>query len=140
METVLELCFLLPLFSTSVFLYVCLLLFSLSCFLSYEYMRPQHHHFCRLKKRLLDRFKATGASLVVWSKHFVSTSAFVCMSACLMCVHLYVLSLCVCVCGHINACMHVASSEEQWCIHYYQSEPRASPILMAVIIKKAFRE
>lgn len=49
---------------------------------------------------------------------------------------------CACkrVCGHISACKHVASSEEQWCIHSHQSEPRANPALMAVIIKKAFRE
>lgn len=43
------------------------------------------------------------------------------------------------MCGHISACKLVASSEEQWCIHYHQSEPRASLALMAAIIKKAFR-
>lgn len=56
-----------------------------------------------------------------------------------LCVYMCMCSVCVCVCGHINACMHVASSEEQWCVHYHHSEPRASPALMAVIIKKAFR-
>lgn len=73
----------------------------------------------------------------------MSTSAFVCMSACPTCVSLYVLYMygcgCVCVCGHISACKHVAGSEEQWCIHYHPSTPGARPALMAVIIKKAFR-
>lgn len=46
---------------------------------------------------------------------------------------------CTYVCGQISACKHVAGSEEQRCIHYHQSEPRARPALMAAIIKKAFR-
>ena len=72
----------------------------------------------------------------VWSKHFASVSAFIYIR---VRAHLYVLYIRVCVCGRISACKHVAGSEEQQCIHYHQSEPRASLTLMAAIIKKAFR-
>lgn len=57
----------------------------------------------------------------------------------LVCAVCTCLRVCVCVCGHISGCKYVAGSEEQRCIHYHQSEPRASLALMVAIIKKAFR-
>lgn len=77
----------------------------------------------------------------VWlsGQSILQVHLYVCVHDVHVCICMYCTYVCECVCGHISACKHVAGSEEQWCIHYHQSQPRASPALMAAIIKKAFR-